>query len=242
MDDPGGQWRGLQEHLVGLPETLPEDPAAVVVVTAHWESPQFTVASGESPGLIYDYGGFPPHTYELRYPAPGSPAVAERIAELATQAGIPVGLDPARGWDHGVFVPVAVSWPGADMPIVSVSIRKGLDPAEHIRFGEALAPIRDEGVLVVGSGLSVHDLSFRLAADHAKAFDDWLEQAMALPPTERADALTHWDAAPHARAAHPSEDHLLPLMVVAGAGGSDEVARNYRDQMFGLPVAGYRFG
>jgi aromatic ring-opening dioxygenase catalytic subunit (LigB family) len=242
MEDPAGQWRGLHDYLTAMPETLPAEPEAVVVVTAHWVAPEFTVASGEAPDLIYDYGGFPPHTYELKYPAPGSPAVASRISELAAAAGLTARLDPQRGWDHGVFVPVAVCWPGADVPIVSVSLRRGLDPSEHIRFGEALESLRDEGVLLIGSGLSSHDLSFRITAEQATAFDDWLEATMKLPRPERAGALSQWESAPQARAAHPHEDHLLPLMVVTGAGGADDVTRTYRDEMFGLPVAGYRFG
>ncbi len=241
MEDPSGQWSALGEHLAALPETLPTEPTAVVVVTAHWEEPEFTVASGESPGLIYDYGGFPPHTYELTYPAPGSPAVAERLAELGSAAGMTVELDPHRGWDHGVFVPIAVAWPAADVPIVSVSLRSGLSPAEHIRFGEAIAPIRDEGVVIIGSGSSIHDLTFRISAEQAKAFDDWLDEAMHLPAPQRSDALTHWDSAPYSQAAHPREEHLLPLMVVAGAGGEGAVQRTYSDPLFGLAAASYRF-
>ncbi|MGF1595351.1 MAG: DODA-type extradiol aromatic ring-opening family dioxygenase [Acidimicrobiales bacterium] len=199
------------------------------------------MASGERPGLIFDYGGFPPHTYRLTYPAPGSPAVARRVAELGASAGIEVALDAGYGWDHGVFVPVAVSWPEADVPIVAVSLRTGLDPTEHVAFGRALAPLRDENVMILGSGLSVHDLSFRVSASEATAFDRWLEKALALDPADRPAALARWSEAPGGRACHPREEHLLPLMVVVGAGGEAEAVRTYRDTMLGWPVAAYAF-
>ncbi|NNE74808.1 MAG: dioxygenase [Acidimicrobiales bacterium] len=242
MHDPNGQYDGLARYLRDVPGSLPQTPSAVLVITAHWEAPTFTVGSGAQPELIYDYGGFPPHTYQLTYPAAGAPAIAARVAELATQAGIDVVLDPDYGWDHGVFVPIAVSWPDADVPVVAVSLKQGLDPAEHIAFGAAIEPLRDENVVIIGSGLSIHDLSFRITAAQATDFDQWLQETMHTPSAGRAARLAGWADAPSGRTAHPREEHLLPLMVVVGAGGSDPVERTYDDLLFGLDTAAYTFG
>lgn len=242
MDDPSGMWDGLTADLRSLPDMLPRPPDAIVVVTAHWEAPVFTVAAGARPELIYDYGGFPAHTYEVRYPAPGAPAVAARIAELAREAGIDVALDAEHGWDHGVFVPLSVGWPDADVPLVAVSLRNGLDPEAHLRFGEAIGVIREENVLILGSGMSTHDLSFRVDQATAAEFDDWLASTMDLPAGPRAERLLDWADAPGARSSHPREEHLLPLMVVAGAGGDHPAVRRYHDEVFGLPAAGFTIG
>ncbi len=241
MDDPRGRWKSLANFLEQLPQTLPQEPKAVVVVTAHWEAAEFSIASGRQPHLIYDYGGFPPHTYEVEYPAPGAPDVAALAADLAGRAGIDAHLDPNYGWDHGVFVPIAVSWPKADVPVVAVSLKRGLDPAEHLAFGSALAALRDDNVVIIGSGLSTHDLSFSLTVSQADEFDEWLDDTMRSPIDERAERLVHWADAPSARAAHPREEHLLPLMVVTGAGGTDPVERTYHEPMLGLPSAAYAF-
>lgn len=242
IEDPRGHWKSLANYLRQIPQTLPQAPSAVVIVTAHWEAPEFSVASGPEPQLIYDYGGFPAHTYELTYPAPGAPDIAAQIAELANGADIRADLDPSYGWDHGVFVPLAVSWPEADVPVVAVSLKQGLDPAEHLAFGAALTSLRGDNIVIIGSGLSTHDLSFRITPAQATEFDEWLEKTMQSPIDERADRLTQWADAPSARIAHPREEHLLPLMVVTGAGGADPVERTYNEPMMGLPAAAYTFG
>jgi aromatic ring-opening dioxygenase catalytic subunit (LigB family) len=241
IDDPSGRHDALARYLRDLPGSLPQKPSAILVITAHWEARQFTIASGPQPQLIYDYGGFPPHTYQLKYPAPGAPDVALSAAELVAAAGIDVALDPEYGWDHGVFVPIAVSWPDADVPVVAVSLKQGLDPAEHIAFGAAIESLRDQNVVIIGSGLSIHDLSFRITAAQATQFDQWLYNAMTQPAAVRAERLRRWAVAPSGRIAHPREEHLLPLMVIAGAGGADPVERTYSDTLFGLDTAGYTF-
>ena len=232
----------LARWLSELPAALPRLPEAVVVVTAHWEAPQFTVAGGDQPGLIYDYGGFPPHTYQVTYPAPGHPGLATRLAELARSAGIECRVDPSYGWDHGVFVPLAVSWPEAEVPVVAVSLRAGLDPADHVAFGRAISPLRSEDVLILGSGLSTHDLTFRVSPTVARAFDRWLDETLALPGPARAEQLARWASAPGGRACHPREEHLLPLMVVVGAGGDEPARRTYHHDLFDLPAAGFTLG
>lgn len=238
--DPPDAWDDLRAALESLAPSLPTTPTAIVVVTAHWEAPEVTVASGPSPSLIYDYGGFPPHTYELTYPAPGEPGVAARVADLLAEAGIEHRLDAERGWDHGVFVPLKVMFPDAEVPVVAMSLRRDLDPAFHIAVGAALAPLRDEGVLVVGSGSSFHNFA-HFGSPHAAAFDDWLNEAMVRPDAERRAALIDWEAAPMARLAHGREEHLLPLMVAAGA-ASDQPARPlFRGPVLGTPMSCWLF-
>ena len=237
-------WGQLQDYLAGLPAQLPE-PKAILCVTAHWEAPVVTVGSASKPGMLYDYGGFPPHTYEVVWPAPGSPELARRVRELLSGAGVPNNEDPARGFDHGTFVPLAVAWPNAEVPTVQLSLVRGLDPATHLTIGRALAPLRDEGVLIIGSGMSFHDLrGYRTAAGarHAEAFDAWLQHAVAQPQAERDDALWAWSRAPSARAAHPREEHLLPLMVVAGAAGDDVGRVPFSERVLGTRVSAVQFG
>jgi len=219
---------------------------AVLVVASHWETPEFMVSSGAAPGMIYDYGGFPPHTYSVSYPAPGDPALAERVAALLTAAGHPSRLDPARGFDHGTFSMLYPVYPEALTPVVQLSLRRDLDPGAHLAAGRALAPLRDEGVLIIGSGLSYHNLRQfgPSGAVASRAFDGWLQEAMARGPVERSAALVRWDQAPMARKAHPREEHLLPLMVAVGAAEQEPAACVYHEEDFfgSLTVSSFRFG
>lgn len=214
--DPVDAWDGLRAALEGIAPSLPRPPKAILVVTAHWEAPVVSLCSGAAPGLIYDYGGFPAHTYQLTYPAPGDPALAIRIGDLLATAGIAHHLDPSHGWDHGVFIPLKVMYPDATIPVVAMSLRHDLDPAAHLELGKALAPLRDEDVLIVASGSSFHHFS-HFGSPRSVEFDDWLNETMVRPAAERWDALVHWEQAPSARHAHGREEHLIPLMVAAGA-------------------------
>jgi len=237
----------LERSLQELPTELPAPPTAILMVSGHWEAPAFTVQTNPNPPMVYDYGGFPEHTYRIQYPAPGSPALAARVRELLTGAGIPVQEDPHRGFDHGVYAPLYPAWPQADVPVVQLSIRHGYDVDEHLAVGRALAPLRDEGILILGSGLSYHNLRLMgpEGARPSREFDDWLTETMlGHGPDERAERLRRWSEAPSARIAHPMEDHLIPLMVVTGAGGADPVVRSYHeDDFFGfLAVSSYRLG
>ncbi|MEJ0095447.1 MAG: class III extradiol ring-cleavage dioxygenase [Methylocella sp.] len=250
MDPPPSApetWTGMAAYLRGIPATIGERPRALLVISAHWLERRPTVTAAAEPSLIYDYRGFPPHTYQLRYPAPGDPALAADICRLLNRAGIDSAADETRGFDHGVFVPLLLLYPNADIPTVQLSLSMSLDPAEHIAIGRALASLRDEGVLIIGSGLSFHNLQNLYRADPriiqiAEKFDAWLTAAVAGPEAERNAALTAWAAAPGARVSHPSEDHLIPLMVAAGAAAEDLGVRDYSDHIFGAPVSGYRFG
>jgi aromatic ring-opening dioxygenase catalytic subunit (LigB family) len=245
MPDPRGTWTAMGDYLRRLPETLPAPPTAVLVISGHWEASTFafTGAAGH-PGLIYDYYGFPPETYRLTWPAPGAPWLAERGAELLRGAGLPAGVDRARGFDHGVFVPLKVMFPEAEVPVVQMSLHASLDPALHLAAGEALAPLRDEGVLILGSGMSFHNLRAMgdpRVAEPSREFDRWLADAAAGDPRERAARLARWDEAPWARLCHPREEHLLPLMVAAGASGAPGV-RDYGELVLGGAVSAFRFG
>lgn len=204
---------------------LPEAPQAILLVTAHWETevPSFTGAA--HPELIYDYYGFPEHTYALTYPAPGAPELAERARQCLANAGLPARVDPVHGWDHGVFIPLKVMYPQAQIPVVAMSLHHSLDPALHVALGEALRPLRDQGVLIVGSGMSYHNLrQFFQATEASHQFHAWLKSALSQSSVQRAEALSQWAAAPGGRASHPREEHLLPLMVASGA-GSDAPGR-----------------
>ena len=254
----GGPWPWMADQLAGaygplaaslqaMPGQLGVTPKAVLVISGHWEEPEFTVMASPRPPMVYDYYGFPPHTYQIHYPAPGAPELAERVQQLIQGAGFAARLDTKRGFDHGTFTPLAVIYPNADVPVLELSMRVGYDPQEHIALGRALAPLRDEGVLILGSGLSYHNLrQFGPAARApSAAFDQWLQQTLvASSPSERIARLLDWAAAPGARLSHPQEDHLLPLMVAVGA-ASEEPGRcvYHQDDFFGgISVSSFMFG
>ena len=229
-----------------LPQRLPAKPKAVLVITGHWEASEFTVSTAQQPPMEYDYYGFPEHTYRIKYPAPGSPALAARIEALLGEAGITVREDAQRGFDHGTFVPLGLMYPDADVPVVMLSLKAGYDPAEHLRVGRALAPLRDEGVLIVGSGLTYHNMrgfGRDTSTGVAESFEQYLNDAITAPDAAvRDERLLHWEQAPGARAAHPQEDHLVPLMVVAGAAGADTGRRVFVDHVMKVAMASYEFG
>ena len=238
-------WDGLRHYLEGLVATLPERPKAFVVVTSHWEEARTTVSAAEAPGMLFDYYGFPAHTYELSYPARGEPKVAAEVARLLEAAGFPAGENDKRGFDHGVFVPMMIVDPKAEIPVVMVSIERDLDPARHIAIGKALAPLRDQGVVIVGSGMSYHDLrSFWKGGDGGSAaFDAWLDETVTTTDSKRREErLIRWSEAPNARACHPREEHLIPLMVVAGAGGDSAGTHSFRDAIGGKVLSAFQFG
>jgi aromatic ring-opening dioxygenase catalytic subunit (LigB family) len=232
-------------EFAALPSRLPAKPKAVLVITGHWEAPEFSVSTAEHPPMDYDYTGFPEHTYHLQYPAPGSPALARRVRDLLEVAGIASRDDPQRGFDHGTFVPMSLMYPEADVPVVLLSLKKSYDAAEHIRAGQAIAALRDEGVLILGSGLTYHNMGgFGRASSTAVAgsFEQYLHEAVVEPDAAvRNRMLVQWESAPGARLAHPREDHLLPLMVVAGAAGDDVGERIFVDQVMQVAMASYRF-
>ena len=243
---PAGLWDRMGDWLKNMSKAVPNRPDAILAISAHWEEPVFTVTGAAQPSLIYDYYGFPDHTYRLRYDAPGAPDLARDVVALLAEAGIAAKVDPVRGHDHGVFIPFKLVYPDADIPIVEMSLKVGLDPAEHIAAGKALAALRDRNVLIVGSGMSYHNMdAYRLGLPPTASgiFDAWLSNAVTDPdPVQRDQKLAQWMSAPAARDAHPREEHLIPLMVAAGAAGSDIGKRTYSDNMMGSTLSGYQFG
>jgi aromatic ring-opening dioxygenase catalytic subunit (LigB family) len=243
MPDPRGTWTRMEAYLRSLPASLPETPRAILVVSGHWEEPAFSFTAAEQPGLVFDYYGFPPETYRLAWPAPGAPWLAERGAALLRSAGLPAAIDGERGFDHGVFIPLKVAFPEPEIPVVQMSLHTSLDPALHLAVGKALAPLRDEGILIVGSGMSFHNLRAMgdpRVAEPSREFDCWLTAAAEAAPAERDLQLASWDSAPWARLCHPREEHLLPLMVAAGA-SAEGGKHDYGELVLGGAVSAYRF-
>lgn len=245
--NPANTWNRMESFLKGLADTLPAQPSAIVLVSAHWLEPQFTVTGNTRPPLIFDYYGFPPHTYELTYPAPGDTELAERMKQLLRLDGTDAEVNSERGFDHGVFIPLKLMFPRADIPVVQLSLRQDLDPDAHLEVGRALSGLRDEGVLIIGSGMSFHNMpgygDARYTSISAE-FDHWLTAAVESQPAQRNSLLQKWTQAPHARLCHPQggEEHLIPLLVAAGAGDDSVGRRIYSERIMETTISAYRFG
>ncbi len=235
----------MEAYLRSIDRSLVRRPEAVLVISGHWECPCPTVNTAAEHTLLFDYYGFPEHTYRLSYPAPVSPRVGARVRTLLADAGIDSAEEANRGLDHGVFVPFLLIFPDASVPLVQLSLKAGLDATEHLAIGRALIPLREEGVLIVGSGMSYHNLAAffsKRGNEDSQRFDEWLHAAVTAPgAAERAARLTEWQRAPGAASSHPHPDHLLPLMVAAGAANGDAGVRTYNDHIFGKAVSGFQF-
>lgn len=241
---PADTWKAAQHFLESIADSLPSRPKALLVISGHWEESSFTTGSAAAPKLIYDYSGFPAHTYRLTWPAPGDPALASRVTEMLRKTGLPAATDANRGYDHGVFVPLKVAFPEAQIPVATLSLDHSLDPVLHIAAGRALASLRDEGVLIIGSGLSFHNLRGYFlphTSERARVFDHWLTRAIESPAGERNALLAKWRSAPFASYAHPRAEHLIPLMVASGAGGYAPGKRIFTDEPMGAQISAYRF-
>jgi aromatic ring-opening dioxygenase catalytic subunit (LigB family) len=242
---PKHELDALADYLRSVRDVPKTPPKALLVISAHWEESVPTVMTSEHPPMLYDYYGFPPASYEVKWPAPGAPQLATRVRELLQDAGIATGVDPSRGFDHGTFVPLKLTYPEADIPTLQLSLKRGLDPKEHLAIGRALAPLRDEGVFIVGSGMTFHNLrAFFDSRSNpvSEVFDAWLREAATLEPGERDRRLGEWTSAPHARFVHPREEHLIPLMVIAGAAGEDRGTVAYNGTIMGLRLSAYHYG
>ncbi|MFT6625215.1 MAG: aromatic ring-opening dioxygenase catalytic subunit (LigB family) [Cycloclasticus sp.] len=243
---PANTWDNMAQWLGLLHLSLPQKPSAIVIFSAHWEAEVVRINSHPAPELIYDYYGFPEHTYRLSYPAPGSPELAKRIQTLFTAANISSELDPTHGFDHGTFVPLKVMFPEADIPVVQVSLHASLDPQLHLKMGAALQTLREDNILILGSGMSFHNMQILMQGsdpqNHSGQFDSWLNQACTATPKETNQQLSEWQTAPSALACHPREEHLIPLMVAAGAAGNDAGKNIFTDQVMGATVSAYQFG
>ena len=240
LDDPGHA--ALNRFLRAWPASVAK-PDAIVVISAHWEEDVVSITASAAPTLLFDYYGFPPETYEYQYPAAGHPVLAERVQGLLRQAGIEANLDHQRGFDHGLFVPLMLMYPAADIPCIQVSLAASLDAGEHVRIGQALAGLKNDNLLVLGSGFSFHNMQALMSKRddsidaRNQAFEDWLAQTCSAPglsAAEREQRLVAWELAPHARYCHPREEHLLPLQVCFGVGQGAAAA-----MVFQQPVAGF---
>jgi aromatic ring-opening dioxygenase catalytic subunit (LigB family) len=234
----------LEQSLQAVPGQLPQRPKAILMVTGHWEAPTFMVSSAVEPGMVYDYSGFPEEMYRIKYPAPGSPELAALVQAMLSDAGFVIGADPRRGYDHGTFSLMKPLYPEADMPVVQLSVKDDFDAMEHLKVGAVLSALRDEGILIIGSGFSFHNLRLfgEAGAEPSYAFDAWLRETMAADPETRAQRLARWQEAPAARLAHPREDHLLPLMVAVGAARTDPSITIYGESFMGeIAASSFRF-
>jgi aromatic ring-opening dioxygenase catalytic subunit (LigB family) len=236
----------LAAYLTALRDLPKVQPKALLVISAHWEEPVPTVMTSEHPPMLFDYYGFPPESYRITWPAPGAPALAARVRDMLCAAGFETAADSKRGFDHGTFVPFKLTYPNANIPTIQLSLKAGLDPNEHLAMGRAIAPLRDEGVFVLGSGMSFHNMAAfrdpRVSASAGDAdFDAWLCDAVAQDENERSKRLSRWSEARGARDAHPREEHLLPLMVAAGAAGVDRGTTAFSGTVFGRRVSGFHF-
>lgn len=256
LGDPGHAHivKSLKERVPAILKLgTPEAPRAIVVVTAHWSETQPTISSAPSHALYYDYGGFPREAYSLQYPAPGSPEVARQVHQVLQGAGFQPVLDAQRGWDHGVFVPFLLINPGADVPIVQLSVLASEDPAQHLRMGRALASLRDSNVAIVGSGFaSFHNLPLMFtvmggggnasAVQHkAKQWNEALTESVLQKDTvKREEKLMRWRDFPNAYDMHPryGAEHFMPLLVCAGAGG-EAPGKGYKDDFHGVEIWSY---
>ncbi|MFI5307716.1 MAG: DODA-type extradiol aromatic ring-opening family dioxygenase [Polyangiales bacterium] len=235
----------LAQYLGTLEQQLGGRPEAVLVISAHWEERVPTLMTAPRPPLYYDYYGFPEESYRITWPAPGAPQLAERVKQLLAAAALPVAVDAERGFDHGTFIPLKLTFPKADVPTLQLSLLHSLDPAAHIALGRALAPLRDEGVLIVGSGMSYHNMrGFGTSQGRSvsEVFDAWLREAATAEPKQRDGLLAQWESAPAARQAHPREEHLLPLMVVAGAAGTDRGKLGFDGSFGNVRLSAFHYG
>jgi len=223
--------KGHQKMIGFLKNIAPKlgEPSAIVVISAHWEENQATITSNQSPSLLYDYYGFPDEAYQIEYPVPGDPILAKRLYDLLLNSGIEAKLDEQRGFDHGVFVPLKIMFPDASIPCVQLSLLNNMDPESHINLGKALSDLRKDNVLIIGSGLSFHNMGAFMSQSNLysdpgnEAFEKWLIDTCtneSIPQHDREIGLIEWEKAPFARYCHPREDHLLPLHVCFGASNS----------------------
>ncbi|MBL8912046.1 MAG: dioxygenase [Archangium sp.] len=240
------EYAAMRAYLEGVARVPKTTPRALLVVSAHWEEAVPTLMTAAQPPMYFDYYGFPPESYELTWPAPGAPpALVTRTRELLEKAGFQTAVDAKRGYDHGTFVPLKLAYPSPTIPVLQLSLKTGLDPKEHLAMGRALAPLRDEGVFIIGSGMTFHNLRAFMspaARPVSVTFDAWLRESMTKPRAERDAALEQWASAPSARAAHPREEHLIPGMVIAGAAGDDVATIPYAGTFAGVTLSAYHFG
>lgn len=242
-------WTRACAYLQTVKAELPERPRALLVVSGHWETEVPTINVAPMHSLYYDYYGAPPEAYKITYPAPGAPEVGARVAQLLNAKNIPAAVETRRGLDHGVFLVCMLAFPEADIPVVQLSLTRDPDAAAHIAIGQALEPLREEGVVIIGSGMTFHNSVVMPAGlkgikdPGSDYFDAWVIDAVTAPDSEqRNQALARWEQAPYARHAHPSPEHFLPLHIAAGAAGADRGRHVFSDRFLGATYSAFHFG
>tara|TARA_R110001583_G_scaffold42087_5_gene133757 strand:+ start:1923 stop:2738 length:816 start_codon:yes stop_codon:yes gene_type:complete len=225
FDDPAHQ--EMVTYLKSLANKIAK-PSAILLISAHWEAAQASITGSANPKMIYDYSGFPAAAYELQYPSPGEPVLAAKVQQALKQAGIAVKLDYQRGYDHGLYVPLTLMYPAADIPVIQLSLVNNLDPAQHLAIGKALQALDYDNLLVIGSGFTFHNMREFFAPNTEdrqfknQQFEDWLQTTLSdknLSENERNERMINWAKAPYARYCHPREEHLLPLHICYGLAG-----------------------
>lgn len=249
LDDP--QHFQLTGFLSTIADSIPM-PASILVISAHWEENVATVSSGSKPDMIYDYYGFPPESYRFNYPAPGNPDLAQQVLTLLDEKSIRATQDDKRGYDHGTFVPLMLTYPNAEIPVVQLSLLKSLDPAAHINLGKAIAALRQQGVLIIGSGMPFHNMKAFFSGDsrvkeRSEIFASWLHETLTAHPLdvkEKEKRLIDWANAPEAKFSHPREEHLLPLHVCFGAAcaSTPDAVQIFSGLLFNTRITAYQWG
>jgi aromatic ring-opening dioxygenase catalytic subunit (LigB family) len=239
------------EYLIAFLKEIAKElgqPSAIVLISAHWEEKLPTITGGSHPAIIYDYNNFPPETYEIQYPASGDPSLARRVQELIKTSGVDARVDDERGFDHGLFVPLKLMYPEAEIPCIQLSLFSDLNPENHIALGKSLAALREENILIIGSGLSFHNMGEFFSTDTTNnyknvEFDNWLVETCSresMSPADREERLIGWENAPHARYCHPREEHFLPLHVCYGVASRDTPKAEvvFNNEVLGKRVTG----
>jgi len=242
--NPKGAWDGMAQYLVSFADEVRDDIKAIIVISAHWEENIVTVTGNPNPDLIFDYQGFPPHTYDLKWPAKGERDLANQVSSTLIKGGIECRVDEDRGYDHGVFVPLLLAFPKADIPTIQISLCSNLSPETHLKIGRLLKPLRDEGVLIIGSGMSYHDVGALMGRKEVMGsdeFDSWLSETILMSSEKREERLLDWSNAPSARLCHPREEHLMPLHVVVGAATDGKSIIDYNETVLGAKISAYQF-
>jgi aromatic ring-opening dioxygenase catalytic subunit (LigB family) len=242
--NPERVWDGMAQYLSSFADEVRDDIKAMIVISAHWEEDTVKVTGNPNPALIYDYYGFPPHTYDLKWPAEGNEGLANLVSATLNNGGIECEVDKERGFDHGVFIPLLLTFPEAHIPTIQISLNSNLSPETHLQIGRLLKPLRDESVLIIGSGMSYHDvgaLMGRKEAAGSDEFDHWLSDSILLPSEKREERLLNWSNAPSARLCHPREEHLMPLHVVVGAATGGKGKIDYNETVLGAKISAYQF-
>jgi len=241
---PKDVWDEMAQYLKSFANDVRDDIKAIIVISAHWEEDIIKLTGNPNPELIYDYHGFPPHTYELKWPAKGNAVLANQISSRLNDGGIACAVDEERGFDHGVFIPLLLAFPEANIPTIQMSLCSTLSPQTHLQIGRLLKPLRDQGVLIIGSGMSYHDvgaLMGRREVVGSDEFDRWLSGSVLKQTADREQELLNWTAAPSARLCHPREEHLMPLHVVAGAAAGDKSSVDFNGTVLGAKISAYKF-